>query len=366
MAEISRVLNTTIRKFIAKEQVNVYKNRKLTDLLQKKGKISYNWSGEQVEWPVRFKQIDIEGYDDMGVITFARKDLWKRAFLPWRGYVATQVVSRKEKLMNKGREALVKVWDEAAKIMMSDAKDKFGEECYIDGNAAGNENRFHGVQSFLGGTVARSTGFVVNPDDTYANLDTRLAAYGGVIDSGEWPHSSVNDSEFDFWSPLIVDYSDTLWAAATDTWANTAIEALRYGIINSKRVKSGRDAGLDVVILSRQMFREFEELLDDKERVVIERGSKTSPLTALGWGDVVSFEGTDITYEYGVPVDSSANGIGFGFNTSEMELRSLDDMFWVPLGPYESEETMSFRFTLNCFGNFAFNPRAFVAWKKVT
>src|SRR5438132_10231177 len=123
MAEWSRVLNTTLRNFIKEVEVNVLRNRKLTALLKEKGRISFNWSGEEMEWRVEYKRLAMSGYADMDTLTFARKDRWKIATLPWRGYAVTDAVSKKERLMNKGTEAIIKVYDQTARNLMDDMED---------------------------------------------------------------------------------------------------------------------------------------------------------------------------------------------------------------------------------------------------
>lgn len=359
MAEWSRVLHTTLKDFIKKREVNVLRNRKLTALLQSKGRVTFNNSGNSMEWRVEYKQVSLgDGYADMDSLTFARRDRFLLAELPWRGYAMTDAVSLKEKLMNKGKEAIIRVLSETAELLLSNAEELFGEELYVDGNATGNERRIHGIESFLGTSGANAGGFIGTPDDNFAGLDTDLAAYGGTW-TGNWP-AGTGTSDYDFWSPIIVDYTDTAWAAATKTWPNTCLEALRYGIIKSQRSKA-KTGMLTVIVLTDDLYKEFLDKLATSERIVVERGQKQSPLIALGYNDVVSYDGVDVTWEYGVPAT-----VGYGFNCDMMELRSLQNGLFEPITPVFDENTLADRFALTMFANCKWNPRHFVKWDNIT
>jgi hypothetical protein len=101
--------------------------------------------------------------------------------------------------------------------LMADIEEAFGDELYVDGNASGNEGRIHGFESWLGNSGAATNGYVATPSDTYAGLSTTLGNYGGTWSTPprntNWPDGK-GDPEYDFWSPLLVDYTDTAWKAA--------------------------------------------------------------------------------------------------------------------------------------------------------
>ena len=84
---------------------------------------------------------------------------------------------------------------------MDDAKQRLPIELYIDGNEAGNEKRFHGIESFMGVSGANASQPIGTPSDTYANLVTTLQNYGGNF-SGSWP-SGNGDPQYDFWAPHV-------------------------------------------------------------------------------------------------------------------------------------------------------------------
>lgn len=353
MAEWTRVVNTTLTNYLKKREVNTLRNRKLTALLEKDGRVSFGWSGKEVEWRVQYRELEMgTGYADMGPVSFARTDVLQLARLPWRGYIFGEAVSKKEKLMNKGKEAIVNLLSETPKIMMSSMDNQFAEEFYVDGNAAGNTLKIHGIESFLGttGSVAADNK-TIPPSDTFADLSTILGNYGGTW-TGSWP-DGVGDPEYDFWSPLICYSLGTGWADGA-LWSLNALEILRFAIIALQRNKS-KEGMMNLVMLPGGMYREFLNLMSIKERVEISRGEKSSALISMGFSGVTNFDGVDVTWEYGLP---DAN-TGYFFNTNHMELRSLNDRLFVLEGPFWDETTQTMRFTMEFFGNATYNPRYF-------
>ena len=360
MADWSRIVNTTIREYVRGEEVNVLRNRKVTAMLKAKGRITFNHAGDGIDWKVRYKRAPLIGYADTDTLTFSRRDRWLTAFLDWRGYSITDSMTKQERLKNKSTEAIVKIYDSLARNLMEDAEDQFGDEFYVDGNAAGNSRRMHGIESFLGNSGVGTTVPVATSVDTYAGLLTTLANYGGTW-SGNWP-IGTGDAHYDFWTPLLVDYTSAItpsatnvgWSATTKTWANTCVEAIRFGIVHSRKNKTPKGM-LDFIVLNSELFRLLLQQFDSKERITIARGSKAGGLQTLGFEDVVNFDGVEITEEYGVP-----STIGYGWNIDQIYLKSLQSQLFVPEGPDYDIASKSWRFSIDMFGNLCFAPRYFV------
>lgn len=355
MPEWSGVLNTTIRNFIRVVEQNILRNRKLLALLKSKNRITYNWSGEQMEWRVRYKRHSMQGMADSDTLTFARTNLFKKANLDWRGYASTDSVTRKEKEMNKSTEAIINRYSETAKLLLEDIEENFGDEFYIDGNASGNEKRYHGIESFMGNTGSAIVGTpVMNPDDSYAGLDTDLGAGGGSW-ATTWPKGR-GSAEYDYWSPLILDVTSTLaagsggWSSSTATWAARALEIVRFGLIHSMKNKT-LSGMIDTFLTEAEYYRQFLELLATKERVVVQTNAENK-LKSLGFDDAVVYDGCEVTSEFGVPAS-----VGYGFNTNNLELRSLMAQLFVPDGPDFDIASQSYRFAISNYGNLVFNPR---------
>lgn len=363
MAEWARVVNTTIREYIRGEEPNVLRNRKLTALLRERGRITFNHAGEQLDWKVRYKRAPLTGFADADTLTFSRQQRWKTAVLPWRGYASTDSMTKKERLMNKNIEAIIKVYSNVAKLLLEDIEDNFEDELYIDGNAAANAKRMHGMESALGddGNTMDITSVVgaersanaadkaAAPNDTYAGLVTQVGNYGGTW-TGSWP-DGTGDAHFDFYSPTLVNTDSSGFGGATNDVAGQIDEVLRYLIIRSQKNKSRRGQ-LDLILLVSDFYEALLNLIDTKERFVARPGRNEGSLAKLGFTDVVNWDGVETTWCYGVTAST-----GYGVNVDEMELCSLQGQLFVPEGPDFDIASQSWRFSIDMYGNLKMNPR---------
>ena len=348
----SRIVNTTIANYIRGEEVNILRNRKLTAILREKGRISLNWSGTKMDWKVRYRRGGMQGFADTDTMSFKRVDRWKTAELDWRGYNSTDAITKMERLKNSSVQAIINTYSEIAKSLLDDMEESFGDELYIDGNAPGNSKRIHGIESFLGAGNTTLGGLVRTPNDNFAGLSTALGAYGGTW-TGTWP-TGKGDAHYDFWSPLLVDYTGTGWTPATKTWPNTCLEAIRFAIIKSMKNKTTKGK-LDMIILNDEMYRQMLEKVDDKVRIHAQHNASNSTLVKLGFTDVFNYDGVDITFEYGTPANT-----GYGFNCDQMHLCSMQNQLFVPDGPDWDIASKAWRMSIDFFGNCRWNCRYFL------
>lgn len=350
MSDWSRVVNTTIKNFIRGEEVNILRNRKLTAMLKSKGRITFNWGGDTMVWRVRYRRAPMQGYADSEVLVFPRRDRWKTAELGWRGYALTDSMTKQERLKNKSVQAIIDIYGQIAKSLMDDAEENFAEEMYIDGAAAGNQKRIHGIETIFAGASDTTTNHgIVQPSVTYAGLSTALGNYGGKW-TGTWPNG-YGDAHYDFWSPLIVNYTDATGWKDGSTFDLNAIEVLRYAIIKSQKNKTQKGR-LDTIFLEGELYRFFLANLQAIQRLYVQSNEKNSTLIKLGFTDVQNFDGVDVTWEYGTPANT-----GYGFNCDQMELRSMQGQLFVPEGPDYDIASKSWRFSIDFFGNLVINPR---------
>lgn len=365
----SRELATTINDFLKGEEVNVLRKRIFWGMLESRGNVTYNHSGTNLEWVVRYDQAAIKGSTGENPLTFSRKSRHKRANLSWRGYYTDDVIHKIEKLTNRGNEALVNVASSMVSNLMEDMTEGMGPEAYVDGEAAGNEMRFHGLETMFGQSAnsfnTESTGFttrtanvadpVIAPDDNYAGLDTDIAAYGGAYKSaaGTWPSGDC-DAKADFWTPLIINYNSSAFGnVAGNTWASNCVEALRFGITHCKR-NVGTSRGIDVALMDRDMFRTFKTAHDSLQRVIVQNNKEGSAVS-LGFQDAINFEGVELLDEYGIPQD-----VVYGLNFDLIEFMSLQGQLFNYEGPFYDEDIQADKHLIDILGNFKFkSPRNF-------
>jgi len=335
----------TINKYIRKVTEEIMRKRVLLAMLQSKGRVTFNNTGLKVDWKVRHKRTPITPFEDGGSIVFTRQNKHKTAQLPYRSYNVSEQMYKADKLMNSGKEAIVKKYSDMTKSLLDDIRDQFSVEVVTrDGNAAGSTNRIHGLESVFSATNNASS-LVGTNNDTYAGLATARGTYGGTQSSDAlWPDGSC-DSQYDFWSPLVVNYNSTLaassggWTSSTKTWTNTCIEALRFAIINTQR--NAND--LDCFILEKNLYRQALDRIADKERVLINR-NQDAGMTKLGFKGV-NVDGVDIYWEVGLNA-----GVGYGLCMDELELMSQQGQLFVSETDFNLEKVAD-RVAIDFYGN---------------
>ena len=360
MAEWQGVVNTTMHKFFKGAVDALMRNFKLFAMLNDRGLITYNMSGDLFDWKVKYLQNSMIGFDDSDTLVFSDINRHKTAQLPWRGYSMAEGYKERDRLMNSGMEAIVKVFSTKAEDIMEDIEEQIGYEFYVDGNAAGNGKKFHGIESFMGvsGTVAGSP--VGSPHSNYANINTDLGGYGGTWGATAWP-AGTGSATYDFWAPMIVDYTNVLWPQATKTWDNTCIDAMRYGLQKVRRNKS-KSKQVDCVIHEGELYRKFVTLLQTEERLNVSPQNGSSGLWKLGFTDVTNFDGVDITWEYGI-----TNPYGYGWCMNDVELLCLGEDFIKTGKPDWDVASQSWRFATIILANLKFKSlRNFVSWKNIS
>lgn len=374
----SRVIATTIVNHLRETEEATFRKFKVFAALESSGNVTMNQSGRAMDWNVRFRNSPVTGNSGDTPRTFSRVNMWKRAEIGWRGFTTTDSVYRREMLENRGQQALVDVAGKMAERLQESLEQHLSYQPYRDGSASGSENDFHGLESFLGytGTINEAGSGIFDlrttsntgdrygyPDDNYAGLSTKLGYYGGGrigAGTGIWPNVPV-DPEADFYSPLIINYNATSFnseATAVGNWKKNCVQAIREGVHGCKR-NDTKEAQIDMVVLDRALYVQFLNQYNDKERIAI---SKENGLKAMGFTDVTTLDGCEITSEYAVPT-----GRGYGMSIGNMELRCLENQLMVAEGPFFAEETQSYRYACSTLGNFKFkSPRSFFSLAPVT
>jgi len=364
----ARTASTTLAKHVTELEDSFMRNFQMGALLEAAGRISYNNGGEGFDWPVQYRIHNMEGNTGETQRNFARRNLFKVANLEYRGYQVTDSMYFKEFQSNKGPEGIVKVYDNFTTRLETSIKQSLGPEYYIDGDASGNEQSWHGFDSMFktdGNTVNATTGasrpynaddIVAYPEGSYAGITMDLGNYGGENESGEiWPNG-VADAEYDFWTPLIVNvltqHADL--PSSTDTWAGQGDEALRWGIINGQR-NSSVDGQMTNIFLSRDFYMQLLNLLDDKEEVQV---TSEYSLRSFGFKNVLGFDGMEVSWEAGIP-----SATGYGINLQTMELLSMDDNLLRSEGPEYDIHSQSFNAVVSTLSNLkSKSPRNAVKW----
>lgn len=354
----------SIQTYIRGETENIFRLRRFLELLMQRGRISYNWGGTGVEKTIRYRRSQIRGYADTDTVVFNRVDKWKRASMPYRGYTAVDSCTQIEIEQNKGNEQIVRLYGGMAERIKDDIRDQFHDEVYVNGYAAGNQKRLLGTESWASGGTAQAGGKFATPTITsYLGLSTVPGAYGGTAPTGgTWPNGTGQSSDYDFWSPILVDTTNTGWTAATKTWPNTCLECLRAGLIKARK-SPGKVGKVDLVTMEEQLWSDFMNRYEGQQRLNIMRPSGQAAGTLnVGFDNMnATFDGAEIYWEYGVPANTA-----YGYNAEHIELMGMQDELFKLYGPQFNLADLSHRFLVLFLGNFFFNPRAQVKFYPYT
>jgi hypothetical protein len=358
----ARSIATTIVNHLREEEIASLRKFKFFAALEGAGRIRTNMSGRGFDWEIQYRNHNPSGNNGETPRSFARENLWKKLELEYRGAQVTDAIYKKEMLENRSAQALVNVAGKMASRLLTSMEQYLAKEWVQDGYAAGNELRFHGIESFMGatqtiqegaaGATARSANAADRffyPNDTYAGLSTVLGAYGGSGDAtSTWPDGEV-DPEFDFFSPVIVNADSSYFGAST--WASNCSKALREAIHQTRRNDTKEDQ-IDMVLLDRRLFIDFLNTLDAKERVIV---SRTNGLRSYGFTDVFEFDGVEVGSEVSVPANT-----GYGLATGNIELLCMEGQLMTSEGPFYDEITQQYRYVVSTLGNLKFkSPRNF-------
>jgi len=375
----ARLISTTIVQHLRESEEAVFRRFKVFALLENSGNILMNQSGRSFDWNVRYRLPPVSSNNGQEPRSFARVNQWKRAELGWKGFTTTDSIFRREMLENRGQQALVDVAGKMSERLQEGLQQHLSFQPFADGGEAGGEKNFDGLMTFMGydGTIDESGGvgpFAKRtssnlgdrygyPDDTYAGISTKLGYYGGgALGDGDavWPNQPVTETA-DFYSPIIINYNSQSYneeATPAGNWKLNCVQAIRDGLHHAKR-NDTKEAQIDLVCLSRELYIAFLNTYNDKERIMI---TKENGLKAMGFNEVVSLDGCEIASDYAVP-----QGKGFGMSVGNMELRCLENNLMVAEGPFYDEQLQSYRFSCSTLGNFKFtSPRSFFMLDAVT
>ena len=363
----ARSLHTTMPKLLREVEDAAKKNYQVMALLESAGRISTNHGGEGIQWPVRYKMHRAVGATGENARSFTPSANFKHAAIDYRGYEVTDSIKRREMEKNKGDAAVIKVLDNFAERLKESLIHELGPQFFIDGNDPENERFWHGFK-----TLSRTAGQTLNndgsgarahntadkvfaPSDSYANLSCVLGNYGGSQHDSSlpWPEGT-QDSQYDFWTPLIVQRDSTAFSGSGGAQFE---KALRYGITHATR-NSTIDGQITNVFMDRSLLIDLKDHNDGRQTIEVKQSPDS--LISLGFRNVFRFDGIELSAENSVPA-----GYAFGINLACMELLSLTpNLFEDEGGPQYDINTQSMNAVVSTLSNIKYkSPRNFVVWK---
>lgn len=330
-------------------------------MLNRRGRLSYNNRGEKLFWQVEFSQPPVEAHSDGGVIDFSNHDAFRQLSIDWRGYIATDTLTKKQNAMNSGDEALINLFQTKSNRLTKSIQNNFAGEMYRDGSSAGRENAIHGCETVLAETTPAATDRLATPNDTYGDgaLSTVLGNQGGSWSANlttfpnatlarDWPDGN-GDTEYDFLSPKLVNWSSTNWGTGSALWEDNCWRVISQMI--TWLTMTGDDDGMpDICVLASNLFQGYKNHEEAIRRISIPHKVSND----LGFaGNVLNQDGCAISADYDCPANT-----GYMFNTSTIEVKSMfPELFWME-GPDKDPRTgWSWLWGVGFYGNVTWSPK---------
>lgn len=340
-----------------------YRRRLWLAMLQEYGLIEYNSDSYACVWNAEYSQPDVKQYGDAGGLEFNEHDALTQFTIDVRGYVATNRLTLKKELMNKGPSQLDNLKNNIPIRLVKRLRQVLFAELYVDGNAANNNNRFHGIGSFDGVGTVVAADKVAQCSDSYAGQSTAQAQGGqwstnlatppNATLATDWPLGS-GSSEYDFSSPLLVNYSSTSWKSSGTTWYDNCEEAMRFArIAQVSRGAKADDSRVPYMhLLSADLYADFLEHWSASQRIIVPHNDASR----LGFADTMNFEGDIVHYESDCPA-----GTGYGIAPSQMEMFILGPQLIQELNEF-SLQSFGTNYAAFTFGNLRFQPKFFTKY----
>jgi len=357
------LIHSTAPKYVKGAADLTMRGRLLLSMILNRGRVKHNEGGNTCTWAVQFDQPPVSDHIDGEVINYARHDLLRHLTIDWRGYKATDLMTRIEKEKNKGDVAIVNRYKRILPQLTQSLRDHFCAELFIDGYAAGNENKIHGIESFLGddgGTLG--TEKVAAPSDTYGGKNTAVADEGGSWSADgtapnaglatDWPNGS-GDARYDYLSPKLMNYGFDWDGSGADTWEANCIRVLRQ-THTWLRLTGGADGVPDLALLSGDLMVGLKNAYEADFRInVPHKESET-----LGFPNSLNFEGMSVDQDFDVPA-----GLGYVMNIDHLELATLTEDLWYSFGPEHDPRVDAWLFFVGFMGNMRWQPKFFAKLK---
>lgn len=371
-AEWQRLVSTTIADYARGVEDMLMAKRVLLAMLKSKGQVVYNSSGLTKNWQTEHRIVPLSVNNGEQTVSPSRQSRFQQPLIDFVGYTLADAMTKREKLKNRGEPALVDYYEGMSKWLMEDAFQRLSEELYVDSTAAGNAGRLSGIESLLGcnGTInitsgaqrsANAADVVGSPNATYAGLLTNLGNYSGTWNTqsgigSTWP-AGKGELGYDFWAPIVVNYTSTAFNGTSNTFADQCVFATRFAAIHMGRYESKRGA-MKTILYDRELYRQYLNKIDSKERIAV---TSNLGLRSLGFEETFHQDGLDITWEFGMPAS-----VGYGFNADEMYLHSMQDKLFVTDGPEWHALNRYYWVIVDFLGQLQFTaPRFFCALKSL-
>lgn len=328
------------------------------------GRVMYNRTGHSQTWSLEVRQAEVRQLSDAQTVAFAPVDRTEQLTLGNRSLIATDKLTDMKREMMAGPEAIRDYYKDMLPKLLRDIQDAICQSLFVDGNATGNERRYHGLESFMGSGTTVVADVIAKPSDSYAGQSTALGGFSGATWSSDlatspnasvatdWPNGT-GDSEYDAVSPLLVNEGSNNWGTGATDWQNNCEEAVRYAVIHMAKLGAMDTEKGQVPII----FLHNATKLGQMKSYLSARNFHPVPYKDgqdFGFGAIsFVFEGAVHDMDYDVPVSTS-----YGLAIPKMELSCVGGEL-ITSEVFHWPEELCTAVYGRTHGNFRFQPKCF-------
>lgn len=358
-AQAARVIATTISEYTKKAIDATMAKYIFLAMLKKKNRIRKVRGGTDIKKVVKHKRASLTSITDLPTIQFTPINRHQPIELPARGYKMVDAVTMWQKYMNSGPAAIINATTNLMTELLDDFDFKLGSKFYANGYAQSPGVDWHGCHSLGDFSGAHTDARIAAPTGNYAGYTTAFGSKGTWA-TGTFPGGD-GSTGYHFFSPLISLYQNSGYGGATADFKGQCLRAMRQCFIWQEL----RGHKIDTWLGTGGAFGVVANVVEAKEQIRTERSKSNSLLINLGFGNVINFEGTDITFERGVPgtvttTTAGAHAVPFhGFSWDQIELFHWGPQFIMSLNDF-SIESLADRHLAWTMSNLYFNPQALV------
>jgi hypothetical protein len=358
----ARKMQTTLPMMLPEVQDVCTRRYQMLALLNARGLVKFNDYGLGVTWKSKYRNHKLQGSNGENPRQYGQINQYQSAYLDWRGYEVTDVITRKEIKQNKGPAALIRVFDDFEKNLRSSIENEMGPQFYNDGYNESHPDYWHGLMSLY-----RQAGQTLGPNNTprarddadkvivpsgqYGQLAVNLGAFSGAQHDPtvSWPEGTA-DTQYDFWSPLMLQWDGTGFEGTTN--GEKFKNALRYGLTHAQRNSDAKGA-ITQCWTDRSNMIALKDNYEKKQTIEVTSGTE---LYSLGFKDVIVFDGVEVSTENAMP-----KGFAVAVPIENVELRCLDAQLFEMDGPEYDMDLKVFKAAVETQSNLLFrSPRNFL------
>ena len=329
-----RVHTHVLNRWLAQEVEPIFRESVVLGKLRSLGRIKQVKAGtKRLDWRVRYlrRQIrDIAG--PVTETTFPNTSTRVACTLEPCGYDMGESITKLERLVAGPHDGLTGLFQEVMRALMDDFTEGYRLRVWQDGTITGTG--LMGILSMFGGSStphangiysrpgtytcitcadAATSWWACSPSQTYAGLSTALGNkvndYSHSNTSEAWPLGTFSEG-YHYFSPLMVDYNNTLFGGTAANWDYQWQQACNALMTYMQVIQT---TPVDLIVWDPDLERRAKDSLRDQQQFVV---TESSPTRALGFKSL-EYNGAEFLREYGVPA-----GMGFALRFNKMTLHN--------------------------------------------